>query len=252
MKGRILQRSRRISPLVFAILMTLLILVFPTASGAVITILDLNELQGKLVQAVAFLFAGMIGCVIANVRYGSWKNVVFHNERKSPMVDYLWFAPLVFVELLPLLNGIEEGLRVNIVLAYLLFTMAVGFTEELYFRGLIVKAFEKRSIVYVIFLSSFLFSVGHFLNLLAGATIGYTALQVIFAFIFGAVAVEISLMSGSLTVPIIWHTAHNFISLLTNVNDSKWFIIIGLVQGMGLILYGVFLWSRMVQKSDKN
>lgn len=48
--------------------MTLLILVFPTASGAVITILDLNELQGKLVQAVAFLFAGMIGCVMA---YGS-------------------------------------------------------------------------------------------------------------------------------------------------------------------------------------
>lgn len=242
----------RKNPLIFSLLMTLLLLMFPTASGTVITILRLNELQSRFVQGIAFLLAGIIGCTIAKIRYGHRKNMVLSNEMISPLKDYLWFAPLVFVELLPLLFGLKEGLDVPKIIIYFLFTFAVGFAEELYFRGLIAKALERWSLHHAIFISSILFSVGHFLNLLAGATFANTLLQVIFAFIFGIVAVEISFMSGSLSIPILWHTIHNFISLITMANDNKWFIIIEIIQGLVLILYGFFLWTRIMHQERKS
>lgn len=122
--------------------------------------------------------------------------------------------------------------------------LAVGFTEELYFRGIIVDILKRKGIVTVIFLSSVLFSIGHLANLLAGAPLNETILQVIFAFLFGVVAVQITLATNSFLIPAIWHTLHNFIASITASNDGSESMIISGLQGVILLVYGIYLWKK--------
>ena len=115
---------------------------------------------------------------------------------------------------MPFTGGLKEELIFSEIIILFIFTAIVGFTEEIYFRGLIVKSMIEKSVALTIFFSSLLFSLGHFLNLLAGAGFIETFLQVVFAFIFGIVAIEISMITGNIGIAIIWHWAHNFISFI--------------------------------------
>lgn len=65
----------------------------------------------------------------------------------------------------------------------------------------------------------------------------------VFAFLFGIVALEIRLLTGSLVVPIVWHILHNFISLVTKVNDSG-SMLFGVLQGTVLFFYAIYLWKK--------
>lgn len=233
-------------PLLFSFLMTLLILVFPIVSGTIAAVFTLNELQGRLVQALAFILAGIVGCVIGKSGFGSLKNVGLSNVVIRRYKDYLWFIPLIISEVIPLFAGFKKDLNIPMLVVLAIFTMAVGFAEELYFRGLIAKSLQKKSWIAAIVISSLFFSVGHLSNLLAGANMLDTLLQVAFAFIFGVVAAEIALSGKSLLIPIVWHTIHNFISLITMSNDGELSTKIGVLQGVILIVYGVFLWKKVM------
>lgn len=235
-------------PLLFSFLLTLTILLFPMLSGVFVSVLELSELQGRVVQAFAFILASLLAFLIARARFGSLKNAVLDLSVRAPLRELLYFFPLVLIELLPLFLGFRTDLSFIRVLIYLLFTAAVGLAEEIYFRGLIAKTLAKRSLPQAIFVSSVFFALGHFLNLMAGASLLDTLLQVVFAYFFGVVALEIVLLRGSLLSVIIWHAAHNFISLITNKESQRWLLIIGLVQGFLLLAYGLFLLLKLRDK----
>lgn len=237
------------NPLLFCFLLTLLQLVFPVSSGAMISILQLNEFSSRLIQAVFFLLAGILGCIIAWRVFGTLQVVGIRKARLKDAKVYLWFVPILLIELSTLGFGLKEGLSVQFIFVYLFFTIAVGFSEELYFRGLIPKILNGKNLIQPLLISSFLFSIGHFFNLLAGASLTDTLLQVIFAFLYGVVALEIRLLTGSLAVPVLWHISHNFLSLITVANHSGAFLF-GLIQGTVLFFYGIYLWSKLfLQKS---
>lgn len=239
------------SPILFSILITLLILIFPIVSGTLAYVFELKELEGRLLQTLAFVIAGIIGCIIGKTKFGNLKNIGLKKSEISNYKDYLWFLPLIFIEVLPLFFGIKKTLNIPIIITYIIFTMAVGFSEEIYFRGIIAKTLKRKSIVFAILMSSFLFSIGHASNLLAGASIVDTILQIVFAFIFGVVAVEISFSTDSLVIPILWHTLHNLISLITIRNEGEWPFIIGIIQGFILAIYGIFLWKKLYSAAKK-
>ena len=235
-------------PLLFSFLLTLTILLFPMLSGVFVSVLELSELQGRVVQAFAFILASLLAFLIARARFGLLKNAVLDLSVRAPLRELFYFFPLVLIELLPLYLGLRTDLNFVRILIYLLFTAAVGLAEEIYFRGLIAKSMAKRSLLQAIFVSSVFFALGHFLNLMAGASLLDTLLQVVFAFIFGMVAVEIVLLRGSLLSVIIWHAAHNFISLITSKENHRWLLIIGLVQGFLLLAYGLYLLIKLRDK----
>lgn len=54
-------------PYLKSVLLTLLILFFPIASGATVTILNIQGDQIKLIQGFAFVLAGFIGCLIGKI-----------------------------------------------------------------------------------------------------------------------------------------------------------------------------------------
>ncbi len=234
----------RARPFVFAVLITLLMLVFPVGSGAIATIMNLDAVQSRLTQAAAFAVAAALGLFIARQRFGDVGAVGLQRVQRLDLRALLWLAPIVAVELSTLAFGFKPELNSTLVASMIVLTAAVGFAEELYFRGLIPAFLTAQSVPTQIVVSSALFSVGHFFNLMAGAPLGATLLQVVFAFIFGAVAVQIRMMTGSLLIPVIWHVAHNLISQLTNAPDGSTGLLFGLAQGTVLAAYAIWLWAR--------
>lgn len=245
------QQQSTTYPFLFSLLLTLLLLVFPILSGTIATILELGELEGRLIQSLAFLLAALLGCVLGMRYFGSLESVGLRKPAGFISKDLLWFTPLLYIEVLPLFFGLKQGLTFTSLAIYLVFTLLVGFTEELYFRGLIWNILNRKSMISALFLSSLLFSLGHFVNLLAGASFMDTMLQVIFAFIFGVVAVEISFATKSLLIPIVWHTVHNFISLITVPNQGKLSLSVALLQGTVLFLYGAYLYFTSYRQTEE-
>ena len=238
--------GRRIKrPILFSVLLTALMLLFPVASGTLAAVLELGSQEGKMVQSAAFLLAALIGLGLARRYFGSLPAVGLRKPAAVPARAFLWFAPLLLIEALPFLNGLKEGLTQGAIALSLVFTLLVGFTEELYFRGLVWQALRRKSLATALFLSSFLFSIGHFFNLMAGAGLSDTVLQVIFAFVFGVVAAEIAHATGSLLIPAAWHFAHNFISQLTRAGEGPQGLAIALIQGTVLSVYAIYLYRKV-------
>ncbi len=95
-------------PLVFSILITMLMLVFPVVSGAIISVLQLSTLQGRLVQTAAFVIAGLVGLIIAKRAFGALGDVGMRRVRPLDGSRYLWFLPIVLVEACTLLLGFSK------------------------------------------------------------------------------------------------------------------------------------------------
>lgn len=152
-----------------SVLVTLLILIFPIISGAIITLKSLGEFESRLVQGISFALASLIGVLIARRIFKDLKLIGCKSLDKIVLKDFLYFIPILVIELSSLVFGFRQGLDGKLVLVLLFFIVFVAITEELYFRGIIFNLLNNKSLTFGIVLSSILFSLGHFANLLAGA-----------------------------------------------------------------------------------
>lgn len=228
-----------------AVRLTLLQLAFPVISGTIIAINQLSEASGRLIQAAFFSVAGIVGCVIARRLFKSLRAIGLKPIGQLDGKIFAWFWPLILIEAPSLALGFKAVASPKIILSYLFFTAAVGFSEEVYFLGLIPEVLRSQGPVRRLVGSSVLFALGHFFNLLAGAGLIETILQVVFAFLFGVVALQIRWLSGSLAIPIVWHFLHNFLSLITRANDSHASVIFALFQGTVLFGYAIYLGFKL-------
>ena len=219
-------------------------LLFPIISGIIVTLANFQGLSVILIQTVAFVIAFLIGTWLANKQANGLRGVGLRGLTVENHRTYLWFFPLLIIEIMPYFLGIEEDLSIIHAVIYLLFALTVGFAEELYFRGLVINVLKDKRTAAIIIVSSLLFSVGHFFNLLSGKNLISTVMQVIFALLFGIVTALITLATQSFLVPVVWHTIHNFGAMITVSNDGKNSAIFGGIQGLILIVYALYLWHK--------
>ncbi len=103
---------------------------------------------------------------------------------------------------------------------YLLQTLCITAFEEVAFRGIIFPLCylklkkHKRAVFWAVALSSALFGAVHLVNLLGGAGLAPTLLQVGYSFLIGAMCAVAMLLSESLFVPISLHFIFNAGGLL--------------------------------------
>lgn len=91
-------------PYLKAILLTFLILLFPIISGTIIAISGLEGTSATMIQTAAFVVAFCIGALIAKKRAGSLQNIGLRLANIGDLKDYLWFLPLILIEILPFLQ----------------------------------------------------------------------------------------------------------------------------------------------------
>ncbi|NLN96907.1 MAG: CPBP family intramembrane metalloprotease [Eubacteriaceae bacterium] len=206
--------------------------------------MKLESVEAVLIQTLAITLAFIVGLFFGKKLLGSYKALGLKRPVIGKVKDFLYFIPLFLVELIPLYFGFEPELSLGLVLSLVMLTLVIGFAEELYFRGIIGKLLESKGLVLAVFLSSFLFSIGHFANLLGGKEMLVTLLQVIFAFSFGLVAIALRFATDSILIPILWHVVHNFIAMSTIGNDQSGAIVAGALQFSILVVYMVYLWLK--------
>lgn len=217
----------------FAVLMVL----FPVCASVIIQINNItSDTMGYAIQAAFFALASVIGLVIYKKHQSKSKKSHFTMKK-----ELLWFFPIIISELFAFSVGFQFRQDFLLYFCLILFTVFVGISEELFFRGIVFNILKNKSIKYAIIVSSVFFSLLHLANLAGGVSAKYAILQVIFAFIFGIVAAQISVLSKSLLPAIIWHFTHDFIAFITGNNLNLMAIIILCFQCVVMSAYAIYL-----------
>ena len=95
----------------------------------------------------------------------------------------------------------------------------IGFIEEIIFRGFLFRMMAKSNLRSAVIVSALTFGVGHIVNLLNGAELIPTLLQIAYAVSIGFLFVVLFHKSGSLIPCIVTHSLVNALSVF-NAEDA--------------------------------
>lgn len=159
----------------------------------------------------------------------SLKRVSYYGLTKvADLKKYLYFVPLLLILSVNLWNGVNINNTASEILFYIISMMNVGFLEEMIFRGFLFKMMAKDNLKSAIIVSSITFGMGHIVNLLNGAGLLSTLMQICYATAIGYLFVTIFYKSKSLVPCIIAHGVFNSLPILS-------------VGGVSLYIETVFL-----------
>lgn len=155
-----------------------------------------------------------------------------------------WGLPLLALPVVVLVTT-PPAVAPTMLLPYALLTIAVGFNEEIWFRGLAQAALRRFGHRVAIVGAAGFFGLLHLANVLNGKSALYLVLQLVLAVLVGFVLAEIVAITGSLWIGICWHFAYDFSAYVGGDALTP----LGLV-GVGvmyaiLVVVGVRLWRRL-------
>ncbi|MBP3372449.1 MAG: CPBP family intramembrane metalloprotease [Clostridia bacterium] len=231
------------SELLFALVMITLYVVLFSASDS------LSELLGvqKLITAIAGsgLSLVLLFCLCRRglcARYGLVKGTY---EKGA----YLYFFPLALMVSVNLWGGVQMNMTVTESVCYVIAMFCVGFLEEVIFRGFLFRAMAKDNVTSAVIVSSVTFGIGHIVNLLNGAEVLPTLLQICYACAAGFLFVVIFIRSGSLVPCIVTHCAINALSAFAVERGNAFSFITAGVLTVVSAVYAVWILHRTPKKS---
>lgn len=235
-------------PVILSIVYTILLSLFAAIATIIAAVYEMTQIQTMLIQTGGFLLSIMLAVAIMVKS----KNTLGEYGICFPQVEniqvVLAFAPLVLVEAITFIVGIDKDITPTYMIALLLLMVVVVINEEVYFRGLILKTLRVRGTRFAIIISSVLFGIAHLGSLTVGKGIGHTLLLVAFSALFAFICAEIVVLTGSIFIPILWHFVHNIVSSITAETSSGITLLIVSVQCIILLGYSVYLWKSVKQK----
>ena len=153
----------------------------------------------------------------------------------------LWFLPLIAVSTVNFWHGltVREGAAL-----YIISMVWVAILEELIFRGLLFRAMEKDGRTAAVIVSSLTFGVGHIVNLLLGAELLSTALQLVEATALGFCFTAIFMVTGSLLPCILSHAFINCTSFFALDPTPMGRVVTCIIVTVVAVSYGGWLLMR--------
>ncbi len=161
---------------------------------------------------------------------------------------FLFYIPLFIMMSVNLWNGVTLNLPFPDFLLYIISMLLVGFLEEIIFRALLFNALLENGVKSAFIISSLTFGIGHIVNLLNGAELLPTVLQIVSAFAIGFLFTLIYYKSKSLVICIITHGVFNSLSVFSVEGSSVRRIITCIAICTLCALY--LLW--IIKKSPEN
>ena len=166
------------------------------------------------------------------------KRVKFYGITKAEKPKkFFYFIPLIIISLFNLRNGIHINNSSSEVIFHILTMLNIGFLEEIIFRGFLFKMMEKDNVKSAIIVSSITFGIGHIVNLLNGADLIPTLLQVCYAIAIGYMLVMVFYKSNSIIPCIIFHSVFNSLSIFNTGNSNILSSIILIVISLTYAIY---------------
>ena len=158
---------------------------------------------------------------------------------------YLYFLPLVLIVSVNLWRGAALHLSVLETALYVLSMLCVGFLEEIIFRGFLFVALCRENVKRAIIISSITFGIGHIVNLLNGAEVLSTLLQICYATAIGFLFTIIFYRSKSLIPCILAHSAINSLSAFAVSGSKTYGMVVTVVLTVVSLIYVVFIEKGM-------
>lgn len=163
---------------------------------------------------------------------------------KGSAKAYLYFFPLVLIASTNLWNGVTLNLSLLETALYVLSMLGVGVIEEIIFRGFFFKALCRENVKRAILISSITFGIGHIVNLLNGAELLPTLLQIGYACAIGFLFTIIFYKGKSLIPCIITHSVTNSLSVFAVQGTKNWDIFTAAVLIVASLGYALWIIRR--------
>lgn len=156
----------------------------------------------------------------------------------------LLYIPLIAISSVNLWNGVALQASTFEIATHILSMAFVAFLEELIFRGLLFNGMRKGGLSAAVIVSSLTFGMGHIVNLLTGAPVFDTLLQLVYASAIGFCFAALFLTTGSILPCILSHAAVNCMSIFALDPSPAGKIVTAAVQTALGIGYGCWLLRR--------
>lgn len=220
----------------------LLIVLYVVINSFCVNNFGFTSCEGFIVNTVFSLL--LIGIVLAlnGTSYYGLRGV-------KDIKRYLYFIPLIIIASVNLWNGININNSKSEIVFHVLTMINIGFIEEIIFRGFLFRMMEKQNVKGAIHISAITFGIGHIVNLLNGADLIPTLIQICYAISIGYLFVIIFCKSKSLIPCIITHSITNSLSIF-NVENTLSLYIAPLVLTILPIIYALYLTKSIKEKHN--
>ena len=177
-----------------------------------------NENYDKFLKDIFIRLIVIAILVMVAFLFGLKNQLYFKSPRKKdlPMIISAFFVAMVNFPLHAIIVGTAK--ITDIYACFLLATdcIVVAMTEELFFREILYESIKERTVekknavFFRVIISAVAFSLFHLLNLLGGASIGATMLQVAYTFLLGCLFATLKEVTTSIWYGAIVHAIFNF------------------------------------------
>lgn len=162
----------------------------------------------------------------------------------------LYYLPLFAMAFVQYAKGLAPDLGVGTLVTAVLLVTAVGFIEELLFRGFLLRALMGRgNRTRAIVVSGVTFGVGHVVNLLRGYSVADQGLQLVAAVLIGTALAYCVVLTGSILPGVAFHALFNLSGTITNHSTSADLATVAVIA-VGMIVYLPFLHSQMLRAAS--
>ena len=175
-------------------------------------------------SSVSFLFNTILSVCLVGLVLLLKKSAYYGFTKVQNPKEYLYFIPLAVIITVNLWSGFNINNSVREILFHILTMINIGFIEELIFRGFLFRMMAKSSVKSAIIVSAVTFGMGHIINLLNGAELIPTLMQIGYATAIGYLFVIIFHKSKSLVPCITTHCLVNALSIFNVENTVSLYI----------------------------
>ena len=191
------------------------------------------------------VFGLILSCVLFSfVRRNGLLRYVGLSPVKGAGRKFLWFAPLVLISCVNLCFGVTVNVSVGEAVCWVVSMCFVAFLEELIFRGLLFRGMCRNGLKTAVAVSSLTFGMGHIVNLLLGAPLFDTLLQLVYATAVGFCYTAVFYAGGSILPCILSHAVVNSTSIFAVETGKGGQLLLALAQTLLGVSYGVWLLRR--------
>lgn len=157
---------------------------------------------------------------------------------------YLCFLPLAVLASCNLWNGVHMNFTAGETALYVISMLSVGVIEELVFRGFLFTALLRDGVRRAVIISSLTFGLGHIVNLLNGAALLPTLLQLVYACAVGFMFTVLFYKGGSLWPCMITHGILNALSAFAVDGTDAVDMLIAAALTVISVLYALWILKR--------
>lgn len=196
-------------------------------------------------SSVSFIVNTILSACLVGIVLSLKKSAYYGFTKVRNLKKYLYFIPLAVIISVNLWNGFNINHSASEIIFHILTMINIGFIEELIFRGFLFRMMEKNNVKSAIIVSALTFGIGHIVNLLNGAQLIPTLMQICYAAAIGYLFVIIFHKSKSLVPCMITHCLVNSLSIF-NVENTLSLYIAPVFLTMIPLAYAIYINKKII------